>query len=95
MPSVAVLLTLPVGSLVLEILGHLGWFGAPFALQGLMLFSVVGGVVEGCLVLSSVEEAKLSPTLTRRAKLLAGLAVPGPFLTLLIGFLIADQWVIR
>jgi hypothetical protein len=83
------LLMLPVGAMVLRVLGLLGWYGAPRATQGLMLLSIVSGVAVGSLVLWSVEEAGLAPRLLYRVQWLARFAVVGPFLTLALLFWIA------
>lgn len=83
------LLLLPVGAAILQVLGRLGWYGAPRATQGLMLFSVVGGLVVGSVVLWSVREADLEPHALNRAQWLARFAVLGPFFTLVIMFWIA------
>ena len=84
-----ILLLLPVGALALYILGLIGWDGAPIATQGLMFFSVVGGVTVGTLILWSVGEAELEPKLLSRVQWLARFTVVGPFLTLFTMFWIA------
>lgn len=79
---IIMLLILPVGALVLYILGHLGWHGAAEATQGLMVVSVFGGPIVGAFILWCIEEAGLPPLLVHRAKWLACLSIPGPFLML-------------
>jgi hypothetical protein len=88
-PTVTLLL-LPVGSMVLRVLGLLGWYGAARATQGLILLSLVSGVAVGSLILWSIEEAGLEPRLLYRVKWLARFAVFGPFLTLGAMFWIAS-----
>ncbi len=83
------LLLLPVGAFVLRLLGILGWHGAPEATQGLVLFSVICGLVVGSVMLWSVREAGLDPHALNRAQWLARLTVLGPFFTLLVMFWIA------
>jgi len=87
-PTITLLL-LPMGAFVLRLLGILGWYGAPQATQGLMLFSVICGLVVGSVVLWSVQEAGLDPQALNRAQWLARLTVLGPFFTLLVMFWIA------
>ncbi len=87
-PTVMLLL-LPVGAAILQVLGRLGWYGAPIATQGLMLFSVVGGAVVGAVELWSIREADLEPHALNRAQWLARFAVVIPFLTLVVMFWIA------
>lgn len=87
-PTISLLL-LPVGAAILQVLGRFGWYGATRATQGLMLLSVVGGLVVGSVVLWSVREANLEPHALNRAQWLARFAVLGPFFTLLILFWIA------
>jgi hypothetical protein len=87
---IIMLLMLPVGALVLHILGRIGWYGAAEATQALMVISVFGGVVVGSIILWCIEEAGLPPLIARRAKWLAGLSIPGPLLTLLLMFWIAS-----
>lgn len=87
-PTITLLL-LPVGAAILQVLGRLGWYGAARATQGLMLLSVVGGLVVGSLALWSVREAGLEPHGLRRAQWLARLAVLGPLFMLLVMFWIA------
>jgi hypothetical protein len=84
-----ILLLLPVGAAILQILGQLGWYGAPQATQGLMLLSVVSGLIVGSVILWTVKEAGLEPRAVSRAQWLARLAVLGPFFTLLVMFWIA------
>lgn len=84
-----ILLLLPLGAAILQVLRKLGWYGAPRATQGLILLSVVGGLVVGSLALWSVKEAGLELDDLRRAQWLARLAVVGPLFTLLIMFWIA------
>ena len=69
---------------MLRLLGILGWYGAPLATQGLMLFSVICGLVVGSVVRCSVREAGLEPHALNRAQWLARLTVLGPFVTLLV-----------
>jgi hypothetical protein len=69
---------------MLYVLGRLGWYGAPFATQALILLSVVSGPIIGGVVLWSVGEADLVPSAQRRAKWFACLALVGPLLTFLI-----------
>ena len=87
-PTIALIL-LPVGAAILQVLARLGLYGAARMTQGLMLFSLVGGLVVGSLVLWSVREADLEPKALNRAQWLARLAVLGPVFTLLIMFWIA------
>lgn len=86
---IILLLALPVGALVLRILGLLGWDGVGRATQALILLSVVASIVVGSFILWSVEEAELEPRLHRRVQWLARFAVVGPILTLGIMFWIA------
>jgi hypothetical protein len=83
------LLMLPLGTLVLRILGALGWDGVPRATQGLMLLSVLSGLVVGSLTIWSAGEAGLNSRLFYRVQWLARFAVVGPFLTLAVIFWIA------
>jgi hypothetical protein len=87
-PTITLLL-LPIGVPLLRLIGMIGWYGAPRATQGLMLFAVTSGVVVGSVVLWSVKDAQLVPDKLRRAQWLARLAVIGPFLTILAMFWIA------
>lgn len=87
-PTITLLL-LPVGTATLQVLRILGWYGAPRAMQGLMLLSVMSGLVVGSVVLWSVKEANLDPDALNRTQWLARLAVLGPFFTLLVMFWIA------
>jgi hypothetical protein len=84
-----ILFLLPVGALILRILGILGWSGAPQATQGLMLFSVICGFVVGSALLWSVREAGLERHALNRALWLARLSVLGPIFILLLMFWIA------
>jgi hypothetical protein len=89
--SVLVLLAIPIGLPILRLLAILGWKGAPFAMQGLMLGSILGGPVIGSAVLCFIGEAGLPTSKVHRAKWLAGLAIIGPFLTLLMVFWLQEK----
>ena len=89
--SVTILIILPLGIPGLRLLGLLGWNGAPFAMQGLMLASVLGGAAIGSVVLLCIEEAGLPAKEVHRAKWLARLAIIGPVLELLAGFWFAGR----
>src|SRR5687768_1841408 len=73
-----ILFLLPVGALVVRLLGMLGWAGAPEATQGLMLFSVICGFIVGSVLLWSVRESGLEPDALNRARWLARFSVLGP-----------------
>lgn len=90
-PSGFVLLMLPIGIPVFRLFSLLGWKGAPFAIQGLMLASVVGGIAIGSVVLCCIEEAGLPSSQVYRAKWLARLSIIAPVLTLLILFWLAGR----
>ena len=83
------LLLLPVGVPLLRLSGEIGWYGAPRATQGLIVFALTSGVVVGSVVLWSARKAHLAPDNLRRAQWLARVAVLGPLLTLLVMFWIA------
>lgn len=70
-------------------LGLLGWPGAGFAIQGLMLLSIVSGPIVGFLVLWAVRQADLKPHIVRRAIWLGWLAIPVPLLLVLTLFWLA------
>ena len=89
--SLSMVLMLPIASPVLLLLGLLGWNGAPFAMQGLMLASVLGGVAIGSVVLLCIEAAGLPAKEVHRAKWLARLALIGPVLELLVAFWLAGR----
>lgn len=84
-PTLAMLL-LPAGSVVLRLLGMLGWAGAPRATQGLIVLSVLGGFIVGSVILWSAQEAELIPPTLRRVQWLGRFAFAVPLLTLLILF---------
>jgi hypothetical protein len=86
---VTMVLMLPVGSVMLQIIGKLGWQGVGRATQGLMVLSVVGGPIAGAVILWCVDESGLNPQLISRTKWLARLAVVLPLLTLLVMSFIA------
>jgi len=89
--SATILIMLPLGIPALRLLGLLGWNGAPFAMQGLMLASVLGGVAIGSVVLWCIEEAGLPAREVHRGKWFARLAIIGPVLELLAGFWLAGR----
>ena len=90
-PSLAILLMLPIGTPMLRLLGLSGWNGAPFAMQGLMLASVLGGAAMGTVVLLCIEAAGLPANEMHRAKWLARFTIIGPVLELLIAFWFAKR----
>lgn len=89
--SLSMVLMLPFGTPLLLLLGLLGWNGAPFAMQGLMLASVLGGLAIGSVVLLCIEAAGLPASEMHRAKWLARVAIIGPVLELLVGFWLARR----
>jgi len=63
---IIMLLILPVGTVVFYFLGHLGWYGAAQATQGLMVVSVFGGPIIWCSHHMCIEEADLPPPSSSR-----------------------------
>jgi len=90
MAPAATVLLLPLGYILLRVLGYAGWQGVGRAAQGLMLFSVASGLVVGTLVLWSCGEAGLSRRSLGRTRWVSWLALVLPSLTVLTMVAVAN-----